>query len=79
MSQSAFSTLVVAVPAVSAIISLAMLFLILWLAPRQRENQLMALYLATVITWAAGGLASYVSAFRNAFRSKFPHAAGERV
>jgi signal transduction histidine kinase/CheY-like chemotaxis protein len=32
---------------------LAMMFLVLWQAPRHRDNQLMALYMATIVFWAA--------------------------
>jgi PAS domain S-box-containing protein len=38
---------------ISVVLALAMLFLVVWQAPRRRDNQLMALYLATVMTWGA--------------------------
>jgi PAS domain S-box-containing protein len=44
----------------SAVISLAMFFLVLWQAPRNRDNQLMAFYMVTVIVW---GLSVFVGHF----------------
>ena len=37
----------------SVVVAMAMLLLVFWQAPRQRTNQLMALYLLTIIFWAA--------------------------
>ena len=61
MSDSIIAFFGFGIPATSIVISVAMFLLILWQAPRQRENQLMALYLLTVIVWALGNFMSRVS------------------
>jgi len=43
--------------ATSIVVALAMLFLVLWQAPRRLGNQLMALYMGDVIGWSLSGLA----------------------
>ncbi len=54
MSNSIIAFLGFSIPATSIVIAVAMFLLILWQSPRQRENQLMALYMLTVIAWATG-------------------------
>ncbi|MEK7809996.1 MAG: response regulator [Chloroflexota bacterium] len=61
MSDTIIAFLGFSIPATSIVIAVAMFLLILWQSPRQRENQLMALYLLTVIVWALGNLMSRVS------------------
>ena len=61
MSDSIIAFLGFSIPATSIVIAVAMFLLILWQSPRQRENQLMALYLLTVIVWALGNFMSRVS------------------
>jgi len=41
---------------------LAMLFLVLWQAPRQRDNQLMAAYMASIVFWSGSTLIAHVFA-----------------
>jgi PAS domain S-box-containing protein len=43
---------------VGMIVGLAMLFLVLWPSPRHRDNQLMAVYMATVALWGIFGFAA---------------------
>ncbi|MBI5714937.1 MAG: response regulator [Chloroflexi bacterium] len=61
MSNSIIAFFGFGIPATSIVIAVAMFLLILWQSPRQRENQLMALYLITVILWALGNFMSRVS------------------
>lgn len=48
--------------AASVVLMLALLLLILWQAPRQRDNQLMALFLATLILWPISAVAARLAA-----------------
>jgi signal transduction histidine kinase len=41
---------------VGLVVGLATMLLVLWQAPRQRDNQLMGLYMATVASWGLAGL-----------------------
>jgi PAS domain S-box-containing protein len=57
-----FSALVLyLIPITSITVSLAMLLLVLWQAPRQRDNQLAALCLLTIALWAIGNLMTRVT------------------
>jgi PAS domain S-box-containing protein len=50
------SVIVIVGNGISLVLSSAMLFLVLWQAPRRRDNQLMALYLLTIVVWSVGSL-----------------------
>lgn len=47
--------------ALSMIVSLAMLFLVLWQAPRERDNQLMAAYMFVIVFWGLNAFMLRVS------------------
>src|SRR5687767_15321977 len=45
---------------ISVLVALAMLFLVLWQAPRERDNQLMAAYTFVVVFW---GISAFLFRF----------------
>jgi len=52
--MSIVATMAMTFSAIGVVIGLAMFFLVLWQAPRRRDNQLMAFYMITVIVWGSG-------------------------
>jgi signal transduction histidine kinase len=53
MSIPTVSLIAMIASAVSVIVALSMFFLVLWQAPREHDNQLMAWYMITVIFWGS--------------------------
>lgn len=47
----------------SSAISSAMMFLVFWLAPRNRNNQFMALFVLAVLCWSISSFSSYLAPF----------------
>jgi hypothetical protein len=60
MSIPPISLIAMTFSATSIIVALAMFFLVLWQSPRRRDNQLMALYMITVIFW---GVSAFMTRF----------------
>lgn len=68
-SLSIVSIIAMLSSAVGIVLGLAMTLLVLWQAPRQRTNQLVALYMITVIAW---GVVIFVAHFWGTFGENLP-------
>ena len=68
-SLSIVSIIAMISSAVGIVLGLAMTLLVLWQAPRQRTNQLLALYMITVIAW---GVVAFVAHFWGTFGENLP-------
>src|SRR5574341_593259 len=62
MTIPAISLIAMTFSATAMVLALSMFFLVLWQAPRQRDNQLMGLYMLSVIFWGGAAFMTRFSA-----------------